>query len=491
MEIISEYLREQKRYTKRELAEILRYDEISIDNFLKILKSYGIVKVVKNNTEQKDMSDLYEEDIVAGIEENIDNCALYVFIFVGVLIYDHRVLKIYPKYLSMTNNVLLVMRQVMKVLEKYNNTSEQDVHFFDGSGSANISNLISTALYLFRDYYEYGVYTNFEEILDVNGEGDIQWQKSIDEFFPIVENNRPIYTELYTRKIVTDDYDFFSRLHRIVLTECSKRLSEAQLLDLFEIDSLLLSDETLEDLGDESFICDKILAELNVQFNSRKQLLLKTLYGFISQRYSGHKIDSGIVLYGTTAFNMVWEKACALVFNNQLKFKLKSIELPKALDESYKSKDLKLIDIIEKPAWVAANREYVKHAKDTLIPDVITFAKYKQDMIMVILDAKYYNLHMEKDKALSGQPGIESVTKQYLYQLAYQEFANQHGIKQVRNCFVLPTEEDSVQDKGSVELTFLNRLNLQNIDVRQVPASLIFSSYLSNEHLDLNILKIL
>ena len=109
---------------------------------------------------------------------------------------------------------------------------------------------------------------------------------------------------------------------------------------------------------------------------------------------------------------------------------------------------------------------------------------------MVILDAKYYNLRMEKDKALSGQPGIESVTKQYLYQLAYQDFADRHGIMGIRNCFILPTEQPTIINKGHVELQMLKNLGLQDIEVRLLPAAKIYNYYLANRQMDINCLDL-
>lgn len=38
---------------------------------------------------------------------------------------------------------------------------------------------------------------------------------------------------------------------------------------------------------------------------------------------------------------------------------------------------------------------------------------------MIIYDAKYYCFEHTRQN-LKGQPGIESITKQYLYQLAYK-----------------------------------------------------------------------
>lgn len=490
MEIISKFLREQRRYTKNELAELFCFDETGVEHFIKTLKAYNVLKSVRNTPAQKEMSDLTDADVEVSDETADNDAYLYVFTFVGVLVFGSRVIKVYPKYLLHTDNVFPAMRQVMKVLEKYNNSTEQIVNLFNGEGESKSFNLLSVMLYLIHDYYEYGLYMNSEMVLEVNGDGDIQWQKTIDETFPIISKNRPFYTKIYTRKITYDDDDFFRRLHRIVLTECSSRLEKAQLMDLFELDPLTLSEESLDELGDKNFILNRIRQELNVQFSTRKQTLLKTLYTFIAENRKMEDAGSGISIFGATAFEMVWEKICSKVFNNQLQSRLDSIALPKSLDQSRYKPDQKLIDIIEKPAWIAKGGEYSKLAKDTLKPDLITFVQHEEGMIMVILDAKYYNLRMEKDKPLRGQPGIESVAKQYLYQLAYQGFADRHGIMGIRNCFILPTEQPAIINKGHVELQMLKNLKLQDIEVRLLPAAMIYNYYLANWQMDINCLDL-
>ena len=118
MEIISQFLREQRRYSKNELASLFCLDETAVEKFIKALKAYSVLKTVRNNPEQKEMSDLSEADVEVADETADNDTYLYVFTFVGVLVFGNRILKIYPKYLLHTTDVLPAMRQVLKVLEK-------------------------------------------------------------------------------------------------------------------------------------------------------------------------------------------------------------------------------------------------------------------------------------------------------------------------------------------------------------------------------------
>ena len=103
----------------------------------------------------------------------------------------------------------------------------------------------------------------------------------------------------------------------------------------------------------------------------------------------------------------------------------------------------------------------------------------------VILDAKYYCVQLEPNKVLRGQPGIGDVTKQYLYQLAYKKFTEDHGIESIKNCFLMPTEKDSIIKKGTARLNMLEQLNLQNIQVRLLPAKKMFSYYLAKQKMNI------
>ena len=128
-----------------------------------------------------------------------------------------------------------------------------------------------------------------------------------------------------------------------------------------------------------------------------------------------------------------------------------------------------------------------KRADQSLIPDIISLYRDNNDNSYkcIISDAKYYNLTLERTKRLSGNPGVESVTKQYLYQMAYKEFLEEHHISFFRNCFLMPTEQDYVINKGTVVMTFLKNAGLADIQIRMLPAKLVYECYLENRKMDI------
>ncbi len=495
MKIISRFVREQRRYSKNELKNSFAFDEQGVEKFIKTLKAYGILKAVNNSKEQLELSDLVDEDVQIADETAGNDEYLYVFTYVGVITYSNRVVKIYPKYMlsgehdNNTAEPLEPMKQVMKVLERYSNSEEQIINLFNGDGENRSFNLLAIILFLLNDYHEYGVYNNSEDLIEVNGDGAILWQKTIDEGFALIRDNHPYYTELYTEKTIDDDMDYFKRLHECILTECSKQLHDSQLEELFEMVSVELSEEEISDFGEREYILDRIQAELNVQFNTRRQILLKTMYTYISQERNVMEQNEGVSMFGTTAFHAVWEKICAEVFNNKLGTPIGSLGLTLPLAAGF-DKRKKLIEIIDLPEWKAADMDKPIEAKDTLIPDIITAGQSEAGDYFVILDAKYYNIQLEKGKSLRGNPGIGDVTKQYLYQLAYRDFIEKHSIPIVKNCFIMPTEEDGIIVKGSVRLKMLEALGLENIQIRLLPAQRVYDAYLHRKKIPIEELKL-
>ncbi|MFT8320479.1 MAG: LlaJI family restriction endonuclease [Bacillus sp. (in: firmicutes)] len=485
--MISKFVREQKRYTQDNLRNIFDCTAEKTVAIIKKLKEYGVLKAVKATDVQKDMSDLIDKDIEVIDVEVGENEFLYVFTFVGVITVSGCILKCYPKYIS---NVApkTELKQIIKVLERYN-AKEQIIRMYNDGGESNSFNLLAVMIYLLHDYYENGAYTNTQDIIETNGSGEILWDKTINENFTYLSNNRPYYIELFTKKRINDDFDYFKRLHESIVSICSRELQDADLLDLFDILPVEVSDEELDDFGETDYILYRLQNELNLQFNTRKQLLLKTIYAYIAHS-SGLADTDCFTMFGTNSFNLVWEKLCSEVLANQLHTPLGSLPIP--LANGYNPQDL-LISIIDKPKWNGYKQdgsEYQKIAKETLVPDLVSIHKMDNSHQFIIFDAKYYNIQLEQGRELRGQPGIGDITKQYLYQLAYKKFVNDHGIQDVKNCFLMPTEQQSIIVKGYVNMEMLDVLGLQSILLRQLPADIMYSHYLASERMDIELLHL-
>ena len=477
--LTSSFVREQQRYTLSQLSNIL---DCSLDETVHIvrkLKEFGILKTVSSSDSQKELSELTDDDITI-TEVNADSDdSFFVFTFVGVAVVARHVLKCYPKYIKNIKNPFNELRQILKVLEKYNSRN-QIIRMFNETSENSSFNLLAVQLFLINDYYENGLYSNTEDIVEINGSGEILWDKTINETFALISDDTPYYTGLLTKKRTNNESDYFKRLHECILTRISQEMRNADLLDLLEITEIDLTDQELDDFGETEYILYRIEQELNTQFNTRKQLVLKTIHSYISNGGSLNDINS-TSLFGTTSFNLVWEDVCSDILNNQLHTPIAVLATPlKPVNHFYVSK--KLLDIIEKPQWTITGKE----ADKTLIPDLITISGDQ----FLIFDAKYYTPVLSPGKKPQGQPGIESVTKQYLYQQAYRQFIIDHGLKQVKNCFLMPTEKSIVENMESVRMNMFASMGLQDINVRYIPASRAYELYLSGNKFDINELQL-
>ena len=471
------YFKEQRRYSKDELCKAFNCNGEVFFNIVKKLREYNVIKIVKKTAEQKDLSDLADIDIETDFSsDNVD--VYYVFAFVGVIVVAREILIIcYPKYIF-KDEPISELKLILKVIEKYN--SKYQIKGYSDINNTS-SNFLSVLLFFVNDYFENGTYSKKEQVIELNGNGEIAWEKTINETFMFLSNNVPYYLDLKTKRQSEDTYNYFKRLYECIVTRASKELKEVQLLELFDITGIDLSDESLDDFGETEYILYRIEKELSVEFNTRRQIVLKAMYSYLSHKASVNDADS-FNMFGTNSFNLVWEDVCQCVFDNQLDKKLENLCLPESLNNKYDNdRNKKLIEIIDKPLWTITG----KHAEDTLIPDLITI----KDGKFIIFDAKYYVPILEDDKTPESQPGIESVAKQYLYQLAYQEFISDYKLS-VRNCFVFPTDKDVVENKEEVELKFLKNINLTGILVRMLPAEDAYKKYLSEKNYDISELKL-
>lgn len=487
MAFISRFVREQKRYTKDELCSLFCLDESERKKFIRDLKAYGILKAVKNTKDQLKMSDLQDEDYEIADVDSFD--VLYVFTYVGVVIAGSRVIKSYPKYIKLNTEPLETVKLILKVLRRYG-SKEQTISIFNESEGKKVVNILAVILALMTDYYQYGLYTNTENIIEENGEGPILWDKTINDGFALLQDGRPYYLDTYTKKTIDNEQDYFLRLHKCILTECSRQLEDTDLLSLFELTGIYQSEEEISNFGDTDYILYRLETELNTQFNTRKQNLLKMMYAYIAGQQVA--LDGPMIsMYGTGYFNLVWQDVCSEVLTNMLNTPFTNLNMGEYNINGTSIQCLK--DVIEKPKWNvidSSGKSFTKMPVKTLEPDIINIYDNAGTKCFAIFDAKYYDLQLGKNGELSGQPGVEDITKQYLYQMAYQDFIRQKNIPRVINCFLMPTEENNVINAGTASMDMFEKLGFNAIQVRKLPATTMYNNYLNRRNMDLSLLSL-
>lgn len=476
------FFRELKHY---KLYEISKEFDITIEEtkrLVGILKKYGIVKAVRAS--KPEYEELSNQDLVLTDVSETNTDVEYVFDFVGVVMLEEYVFKCYPKYITSTTEPVRQLKQVLKVIKKYND-KEQSFNLYNGEAGGSGFNRLASSLYLLEDYFQYGLYTNRQEVVETNGEGEILWDRTIDETAALLQNSRPYYVELKTRNTVDNDMDDIRRLHECVLSQCTREWKECGLLELFDIAGAELTDAKLSDFGDVDYIGYRLEKEIRTQFVTRKQTLLKTLYTYIFHENT-RRGDVGLSLYGTNSFQLVWERVCAWDFGNMLDRKLSF--LPRGVSAKYAAwKERTLKSIIPRPVWHQKTPAVSDGDVDTLRPDMICIYPCGEpgEYCFAICDAKYYCIEFIQRKdgyKVTGQPGVGDVIKQYMYQLAYDDFIVSQGYQYVQNIFLCPQEE-AEPDYGYVEMKMLHTLGdrgLANIAVVKLCAEEMYELYLNH-----------
>lgn len=479
------FFRELKHYSLYSIAKELETDIDKTKSLVGILKRYGIVKGV--NKSKPDYVELSNQDIVlTDVSEKTPDIE-YVFDFVGVVVLQDHVFKCYPKYITSTAEPMEHLKKVLKVIKKYN-SREQLIYLYNGEDDGKIFNHLAVSLHLLEEYFTYGLYTNQREIIEINGEGEVLWDRTINETFAYIQNNRPYYMELKTHNNIDNDTDYFRCLHESVISQCSSELRKVGLLDLFDIVDVELTHSLIENFGDTDYILYRLQQEIQTQYVTRKKNLLKTLYSYIANTRTDES-DISLSLYGTNSFNLVWERVCADNFGNVLDEKLESLPLGVSKEyENMKNKALK--KIIDNPVWHKNTPNICDKKTDTLKPDLVCIypCTVAGDYCFGIFDAKYYNINFVQQSSnwkVTGQPGVGDVTKQYLYQLAFDDFIIKQGYQYVQNLFLCP-QEDSDADYGYVEMKMMHAIGdkeLENILVVKLYADEMYDYFLSGKQI--------
>jgi hypothetical protein len=498
MALITKYVRKGQLYSHDNLKSIFEFadkDEFFGD-FIRLLKKYRILKTVKGkkntNAEDESLLDETDDDYVGVLDDYSD--LMYLFRYVGILSCKDRVIYVYPKYIETTSSIpKKEMLQIINVLRKYNKSRKEIIREYTGKEGKNNVNVLSLMLFLIRDYLSNGIYSNVQEIIEINGSTDYLWQKTIDETYPIIKNNRPYYTEIYTVRKDYNENDFIHRLHSWIITDCTLQLHEAGLSDIYNYPIIELTTDKKRDFGDDTYILNCIENELRIQFDDHKIMLLKAMADYIAMRGKMRTGDTVMLLLGTRTFHTVWEDVCAKVFESQRN------ETLSELGKTYKpvmdfvimnplTGKQELVELIKKPRWnyLGADRE----PQNTFIPDFLSFYEDKstKNYYYYILDAKYYCPEFN-GKSIRKNPGVEDVAKQYLYYLAYKYFLDDIKIpfSDVKNYFLMPKETGIIEDVGYVELELWNSVPSMPrlVRVKKLPADLMYEKYINDETLPL------
>lgn len=464
---------ELKHISYDDLKYAFKYS--NIENFDEIINKLQIANFLKHIFPKPRLDDL---NVAENITINLRQDGYFTFKFVGLITIGNYCLIVYPKYIKNIDNDFLnekkKIKQIIQVIDKYQSINSI---YLDSNNQA-YSSMLPLMIKILSSYFHYGLYWTNQSIIEENGEGNILWEQTINQSTAYIIKNRPYYLNLYTNNQKINEMDIIRRIHAVVITDICSKLHDV--LNIFDLSESILTTEVISDFGDEDYIEYLLNKELNNQFITYKKSVLNDILQYIKYL---QKMNSDIqpLFYGTTSFNLVWEKVCQTLYHDDLSRNINELHL-KLRDDDEKinyegARTLK--DIVEKPIWSQEDLEV--YATKTLELDALRVNH--SEKCFEIYDGKYYQIEINDNK-VSGQPGIEDITKQYLYQLAFSKLAKINNFV-FSNSFVIPVDE-LLEDSGlgvpyaMASLDMLNELKLNKIKVIARDAQKSFADYLQS-----------
>ncbi|MBQ8517351.1 MAG: LlaJI family restriction endonuclease [Akkermansia sp.] len=420
-------VRECEPYTREELLSIFAVDSEEWPQLAERLEHFNMLR--RRSTVATD------ELSGSEFEKHLSDAYEFSLRFVGVYIHRKRVIWSMPKYMHFSENkshlehkverqngVADKLSTVMSVLRRYTNGKLKEA--LNCQNPVRSDDYLSLLIYIVTDFAHNGVYRDdvYEERL--NGRGRVLWHKTIQSTKPYIQGNKPCYMDLVVRRTIEDEENFFTRLHLKIVADCQHILDDIGLIKLFALPRVDEIEEHNQDLGNVNYLEYCIHGELRNQFDSRRRHILLMMLNYLRCQTNHHHKALEEIVYGSTSFHAVWEEVCREV-------------LGKDYRKEYR---------IAFPEWQFVGHNEWFGPQDSLEPDIIIERK---DSIW-LFDAKYYHPRVNKGK-VSQLPGVQDVTKQFLYQKDLQK--NKENFKKIFNAFLMPMPDAySSECEGNISL---------------------------------------
>lgn len=424
----------------------------------------------------------------------------FKFTFVGLLQIGKYVIFSYPKYFKAYsqnpdeiedrgNNRRI--KQILKAIKREKDVlAEYEPWWQEKNGEENP---FALKIWLIENFLKNGLYNRREQITAKNGNNEILWDKTISQEQEYLNSKKvPFYLNFITRKKESDTQNPVRRLHKIALNEIVEGWTKSHIADIFAPNVNIDTNEKRDQIGNITKISRVLKNELRAEYNTEKRILIRKLISYFELKNTTD--EQNLQLFVTTHFNIVWEQICKKLFNDDKDLHSIIKEQRSKWTVNLQGKDpvvvTEVLDEIEETP--DQNITQITKEKSGLIPDIVT--TYNSDII--ILDAKYYAPHWPKNESdpISSVPGVGDITKQHLYQLAYENHAMKNGLNNRKNAFIMPMpiDREKLQDskvinyRGKVGVGFLQSVTdnsdqgkLSDIQVFELNPETAFDAYLS------------
>lgn len=359
------------------------------------------------------------------IEKKENNHARFQFIF-PVNYYTQQELKDRKQ----DNTQEQLRNDIKKLLEAIYKTNISEVY---QNNNANDNTCpIDAYFWMIRNYLENGYYVENEMIDCKNGEGKINWKKTIQNNKFMIDNHyNIIYTQVMTKKTVHNTSNRITLIHQYCVYKT---------VEIFGfLFSIHLNDVQFPQINMEIETMIAILRNeyINSFLDAKKELLLNMIkmLEWLSDEKTGYDMFS------------IVDSKFQLVFENLINERFGNVD---DLKEYYPFAKWKIEGIKRKEEGIVSS--YLR--EDAILDN------RKESNEIFILDAKYYKYayYNEKEK-VNRLPATSSIAKQIIYgEYVAAKFNRKY---KVYNIFLIPfnqqKEEDYIQYIGYADAQWRNK----------------------------------
>lgn len=371
----------------------------------------------------------------------------FKFVYVGLIAYEDKLLFSAPKYYDNPKEVLFGdIRRILSVLKKSNKwLKNPGTLFLNGNYETLDHSEIVVADFMLHDLLSNGKYRKLINQKKMNTNKQTDWKRTQEIIWPVFSNGSPIYPDTYHISVSEDANSGIIVLYNMLMGYFKDKY--ASILGYsFEKEMPKSQYMQIKSVNNIRHYISIISDELSFTFNDRLVQVLKAMKCFFEQMDIQNNYE--LHLYGTNSFHLVWEDCCKYIMTDEY--------------EKYKSK-------FPVPEWKATYGVAAKNDKNMMEPDIIR----KHGDIIFIFDAKYYLIKLTKD-SVSGNPASYDIVKQYVYQLALEEYGD---VLRYINALLFPKISDDIYEVfGEVELSLFKRNSILCINIS---VNGIFDRYIS------------
>lgn len=368
--------------------------------------------------------------------------------YIGICIESDIPKVVFPRGYNLSDNENELRKDInllIKVLDKYKNRKTNraySMEFEDLVSEGNENNfLLSSAIWILKDYKNNGLYNNYINNYKVDKKGNINWERTIKKQVPYLSNKRFTYIDFITKEKANNINNIIRLIQKYILEMC------------IDIVGWLYPNITIEKgnkIPYSSSVCINILSkELQISNVDRDKNLIKHMISILKDA-GNERNRNKIKEYKTKYFMNIWEDMLRVVLGN---------------------KDTR--DYYLKSSWYIFGE---KANTSNMKPDIIMHIKNT----IYVIDAKYYKYGITKN--IRDLPQSRDITKQLLY----SSYINSRYNMDVYDAFILPYKSISNEIFKFVGSA---NINIDTFNEKKVVCILADTKKIMESYIDINNLE--